>query len=252
MGKHLFVHRNYEINFIENTIAFLQKEGWLKAGTNNTVLDIGANIGMIGIALLRKKFFDKSWEFEPSPYSFRLLEKNVKQNNLEEKIRCFNIALSSENDLFEFELAEGNSGDNRVKLTSEKGKRKEQKRKTIEINANTFDHFLLEHSELSSSEIDLIWMDIQGHEGHFFKGAEQFLKKRKIACVSEFWGYGIKRAGMTQNEYCAILKSTFTNFYLYEGANFHLHEIAEIKNLFREDENPRHIESVIFVNKAQE
>lgn len=249
MGKHLFVQREFEIGFIENSIEFLRSEGWLREEINNTVLDIGANLGMIGIALVEKGFFEKAIAFEPSPNSFRLLEKNVRQNSFGEKIKCFNIALSSENTTLEFEIAADNSGDNRVKLTSENGKRREQKRDTIEIEAKTFDRFLVDHLEIDESTIDLIWLDIQGHEGHFFKGAENFLKQRKMPCVSEFWGYGIKRAGMTRNEYCAILETVFTHFYHYNGKDFELREVAEIKNLFEADENPRRIESVIFVNK---
>lgn len=249
IGKHLFVHREFEIEFIKNSIEFLRQEGWLKAGTNETVLDIGANLGMIGIAMLKKGFFKNALAFEPAPKSFRLLEKNVGQNNLEEKVKCFNIALSSENTAFEMEIASDNSGDNRVKLTDEKGKYDEQKRRTIEIEAVTFDGFLDMHPEIDREKIELIWMDIQGHEGHFFKGAEKFLNERKIPCVSEFWGYGIKRAGMTEDKYCRILKTCFTHFYRYNENKFELKEINEVKNLFEAEENPRRIESLIFVNR---
>ncbi|MGI8556536.1 MAG: FkbM family methyltransferase [Pyrinomonadaceae bacterium] len=248
MGKQLFVHREFEIKFIERSIAFLQNEGWLKKEAGKTVLDIGANLGMIGIALIKKGFFDEVLAFEPSPDSFRLLKKNIRQNNLEQKIRCFNVALSSENASFEFEIAADNSGDNRVKLTDEKGKRSEQQRKIIEVTAMTFGNFLNAHRDINDKLIDLIWLDIQGHEGHFFKGAADFLKSRKVPCVSEFWGYGIKRAGMTQDEYCVILQKTFTHFYYCGGGRFELQEINKIKNLFKTDENPRHIENVIFVN----
>lgn len=248
MGKHLFVHRNFEIEFIENSIELLRAEGWVKQGINRTALDIGANLGMIGIALINKGFFENVWAFEPSPDSFRLLEKNIRQNNLEEKIQCFNAALSSENARLKFEIAAGNSGDNRVKLTNEKGKRGEHRRKVIEVEATTFAGFLQSRQNLDENEIDLLWLDIQGHEGHFFKGAESFFKARKVPCVSEFWGYGIKRAGMTQNEYCAILKTVFTHFYHYADGKFETREIDEIVNLFEADENPRRIENVIFVN----
>ena len=50
MGKELFVRRNYEIEFIDTTIKFLREGSYLKPGKNSTVVDIGANLGMIGIA----------------------------------------------------------------------------------------------------------------------------------------------------------------------------------------------------------
>lgn len=249
MGKHLFVHRDFEIEFIENSIKFLQKEGWLKEGINQAVLDIGANLGMICIAMVRKNFFASAIAFEPTPNSFRLLKKNIEQNHLEEKIKSFNLALSSENTTLEFEIAADNSGDNRIKLTAEKGKRREQQRQAIAVEAQTFDSFLAAHREINESSIDLIWLDIQGHEGHFFEGAKRFLKSNDVPCISEFWGYGIKRAGMTQEQYCAILKTSFTHFYHYDGKSFNLKEIDAIENLFEADEDPRHIESVIFFNR---
>lgn len=247
IGKHLFVHRNYEIDFIEKAIALLREEGFLKESENNTVADVGANIGMICIGLLKKGFFKKSLAFEPSPNSFRLLRKNVRQNGFEENIRCFNYALSAENKKTKLELAKGNSGDNRIKFSDENGKMSERERETVEVETKTFDAIFDEHKNLKASDIDLLWLDIQGHEGHFFKGAKSFFSRRKVPCVSEFWGYGIKRAGMTEEEYCKIVGQIFTKFYHYSEGGFETKKISEIKDLFEPDENPRRVESVIFV-----
>ena len=248
IGKHLFVRREFEIEFIENSIRFLQSKGWLKPGINETVLDVGANLGMICIAMLGKGFFSNALAFEPAPDSFRLLKKNVSQNNLAEKIKCFNLALSSRNTTFEFEIAADNSGDNRVRMTNEKGKRSEQQRRAIEVVAQTFDDFLKNNRAIEAHKINLIWLDIQGHEGHFFEGAQNFLKRYKTPCVAEFWSYGIGRAKMKRDEYCAIVEKTFTHFYQYQSGDFEAREIGEIRNLFDADENPRRVENIILVN----
>jgi FkbM family methyltransferase len=247
IGKHLFVHRNYEIDFIEKAIGFLQSEGLLKEGVNNIVVDVGANIGMICIALVKKGFFRKALAFEPSPNTFRLLQKNVSQNAFEEKIRCFNYALSSENTRMKLELAIGNSGDNRIKFSDESGKMKEQRREEVEVQTRTFDSIFLEYHSLEAGNIDLLWLDIQGHEGHFLKGASEFFSRRKIPCISEFWGYGIKRAGMTEEEYCRVAGQIFTKFYLWDKAGFQPKKITDLKDLFEKNENPRNIYSVIFI-----
>jgi FkbM family methyltransferase len=247
IGKHLFIRRNYEIGFIKKSIEFLQNENLLNKGVNRTVVDVGANIGMIGIAMVKSGFFRQAAAFEPSPNNFRLLKKNVEQNNLGEKILCFNYALSSENKLLELELAIGNSGDNRVKTSSEKGKMKEQKREIVQVEARKFDTVLTENQNLKAAEIDMLWLDIQGHEGHFFRGAKDFFSRRKVPCISEFWGYGIKRSGMAQEEYCRVICDTFSRFYHYEDGIFRLNDISKIKDLFKAKENPRHITSVIFV-----
>ncbi|HEX8371020.1 MAG TPA: FkbM family methyltransferase [Pyrinomonadaceae bacterium] len=245
IGKHLFVRRNYELDFIKASVGFLQSEGLLKTGKNRAVVDIGANLGMICIALLRERFFEKAIAFEPSPRNFRLLRKNVAQNDLNDKIECFPLALSSENKKIEFEIDETNSGDSRVRKTVGSGELKEHKRRTVAVEAKTFDAFLRENKTIEPNEIDLFWIDIQGHEGHFFKGAQEFFRKYKIPVINEFWGYGILRSGITREEYCETVQSTFEKFYYWTENEFQVKSTTEIEKLFDRYGKPREIASII-------
>ncbi|HEX6127126.1 MAG TPA: FkbM family methyltransferase, partial [Pyrinomonadaceae bacterium] len=248
MGKHLFVHRNYEIDFIGMSLAFLKERGYLRTGKGRIAVDIGANLGMIGIAMARNDDFDRVIAFEPDPRNFRLLENNVKQNGLESRIECFQIALSSQNGEIEFELAEGNSGDSRVRQTDRVGALNEQLRRTVVVRSMTFDSFVA--GKLTASEadqIDLLWVDIQGHEGHLFSGARDFLSKRKIAVVNEFWGYGIDRSGMSREEYCAAVKEVFSEFYLLTAGGYEPKPIGDIERLFEVYNKPRAIANIILI-----
>lgn len=247
IGKHLFVRRNYELDFIKNSIEFLRDEGLLQKGKNRTVIDIGANLGMICIALLRENFFEKAVAFEPSPRNFRLLEKNVAQNDLENRIECFPLALSSEDKQIEFEIDELNSGDSRVRKTVESGAMSEHKRRTVSVRASNFDSFLRENENVAAGEIDLFWIDIQGHEGHFFKGAREFFRQHKIPVINEFWGYGIQRSGVTREEYCRTIAETFTRFYYFTENEFKVKSTAEIEKLFDRYSKPREIASIILI-----
>ncbi|HLL99665.1 MAG TPA: FkbM family methyltransferase [Pyrinomonadaceae bacterium] len=248
IGKHLFVHRNYELDFIKTSIRFLESEGFLKPGKKRAVADIGANLGMICIALLRENFFEKAIAFEPSPRNFRLLEKNVRQNNFADRIRCFPLALSSENKSIEFEIDETNSGDSRVRKTEGGGELKEHKRRLVSVEAKTFDSFLPENEAAASPrEIDLFWIDIQGHEGHFFKGARRFFQEHKVPVINEFWGYGILRSGMTREEYCRVVGETFEKFYYWTENEFQVKSTTEIEKLFDKFGKPREIASIILV-----
>ena len=56
----------------------------------------------------------------------------------------------------------------------------------------------------------LLWVDIQGHEGYLFKGARRTLA-RGMPVVSEFWPYGLRRAGFDPQSFTAIVASTFTH-----------------------------------------
>ncbi len=78
------------------------------------MLDVGANIGMICIALMLQNYFKRAIAFEPDPKNFRLLVKNVAQNGLENRIDCFPYALSSAAGEAELELSPHNSGDNHL------------------------------------------------------------------------------------------------------------------------------------------
>jgi FkbM family methyltransferase len=247
IGKHLFVRRNYELDFIKTSIGFLQNEGLLKKGKNRTVVDVGANLGMICIALLRENFFAKAIAFEPSPRNFRLLEKNVAQNDLQSRIECFPVALSSEDEQIEFEIDELNSGDSRVRKTSESGAMSEHKRRTVAVEASSFDSFLRENKRVAAGEIDLCWIDIQGHEGHFFKGAKEFFRERKIPVINEFWGYGIQRSGITREAYCQTIAETFSRFYYWTENEFKVKSTAEIEKLFDRYSQPKEIASIILV-----
>lgn len=247
IGKHLFVRRNYELDFIKTSVRFLQNEGLLKKGKNRTVVDVGANLGMICIALLREKFFDQAIAFEPSPRNFRLLEKNAAQNDFENRIRRFPLALSSEDKLIEFEIDELNSGDSRVRKTVGNEEMREHQRRTVAVEAKTFDAFLRENKNIASAEIDLCWIDIQGHEGHFFKGAKEFFRERKIPVINEFWGYGITRSGITREEYCRTIAETFSRFYYWTENEFQVKSTAEIEKLFDRYRQPREIASIILI-----
>jgi FkbM family methyltransferase len=246
IGKHLFVRRDYELEFIRDSIKFLKSENLLPK--TETVCDIGANLGMISIALLREGFFAKALAFEPAPGNFRLLRKNAAQNGFAEKMKCFQIALSSENARIEFEIAADNSGDSRVRKTSASGAMNEHRRATVAVEARTFDSFLAE-TKIDANEIDLLWIDIQGHEGHFFKGAREFFKARKIPVVNEFWGYGINRSGMSPEEYCLAVAENFSKFYLLTDDGFRLQSITEIKKLFERYKHPREIANIILINE---
>lgn len=156
------------------------------------------------------------------------------------------VALSSEDGEVLFELAEENSGDSRVRKTTEIGKMNEENREAVGVRAARFDTFLSE-TKVEPNEIDLLWIDIQGHDGHFLKGARDFFRPHKVPVISEFWGYGIDRSGMSRREYCEIITSTFTQFYHFVEGVFHLRPISEIDQLFEKYISPREIGSIILI-----
>jgi FkbM family methyltransferase len=253
VGKTLYAKRSYESEMICNSIGILKKEGYLSDSNKGTVIDIGANIGMICIALLKHHFFEQAIAFEPEPNNFRLLVKNVAQNNLSDKIDCLNYALSSSRHTSNdteiagvLELSQFNSGDHRVRYNDERGFYQEENRKTINVKVDTLDNIFSKNSNLNSEEVSLIWMDIQGHEGYFFDGAQNLLS-RKIPVISEFWNYGIIRSGMSLSEYKQIVTKNFSHFYDISANTYAKSSIGDIDKLFDIYDTPKKVGSVIFV-----
>ncbi len=64
------------------------------------LLDIGAHIGKYSI--LYSDFYDKIYAFEPEPDKFEYLKKNVKLNNLENKVMPLNLSVADKNEFMDF------------------------------------------------------------------------------------------------------------------------------------------------------
>lgn len=98
----------FEILYLFREI-FMRNQYHFKCDTPSPkIIDGGANIGM---ALL---FFKKNYPhsqvmaFEPNPVSFRFLERNVRQNNLQ-GVEVFNSGLSGKEGVIDFHIDKSNS-----------------------------------------------------------------------------------------------------------------------------------------------
>jgi FkbM family methyltransferase len=239
IGKYLYVKRSHEADLFERVFQMLRREGRLgELPSKKCLLNVGANIGMTAIGLVKQGRFDRAIAFEPTPDSYRLLVHNVNQNGLGDRIQSFPFALSSQDGELELEISPDNSGDNRIRQIRAPGFFAEEKRRTVPISVKTLDSFLAEHPQIAEEPIGLIWVDIQGHEGCFFRGAREFLR-RGIPVVIEFWPYGIGRSGMSEREFCEILSESFSRFYVFGAEPEHEFPIGDASRLFRMYAGPR-------------
>ena len=245
-GKYLYVRRGFEINTLHETMALLRKEGYLDETGKGIVLDVGANLGMLCIPLVKQGYFRRAIAFEPAPETYRLLAHNISQNNLRERIDCFNYALSSVAGELELELSKDNSGDHRIRYNNKQGAFQEHRRRTIPVTGLTLDQFFAENPDLKKDDVKVIWLDIQGHEGHFFEGAKRSLRPG-MAVISEFWPYAIARSGLSRSDYLRIVSNLFTHFYHPGAGNYDKRPIAEIDALFDLYSGPKQMCTVILV-----
>jgi FkbM family methyltransferase len=248
IGKYLFVRRSYESDTIKDAMDLLRRENFLSDNTRNTVIDVGANLGMITISLLRAGYFERAAAFEPAPNSFRLLEHNVRQNGLHDRVHTYRYALSSAEGKLELELSKDNSGDHRIRHARSPGFFREEKRRTLEVPATTLDRVFESHSELHREEVGLVWLDIQGHEGWFLDGARHILADR-IPVVSELWPYAILRSGMSREQFCQILSDLFTHFCRLPSEGRQEQSISDVRDVFDAFKGPREMCQIVLVNR---
>ena len=169
------------------------------------ILDVGANIGTIGIFGISQGLFKKCISFEPDPHNFMLLEANVLINRLNNKFELKNVALSDKvSDYLEFELSDYNYGDHRVRIQKKKGLDNEENRQVIRVKTNTIDN-LLDGYDLSEA---FLFMDTQGYEGQVLSGAKNLIKSC-VPIVTEFQPYLLNRLNGIEMFYEVLANSDY-------------------------------------------
>jgi FkbM family methyltransferase len=152
---------------------------------NDTVLDVGANIGYYTLILARLVGpRGRVFSFEPDPGNFALLKKNVEANGYKNVV-LVNAALSDQPATLKLYLSEENRGDHRIYPSDDQ-------RRAIQIPAITVDDYFAGLSD----EIAFIKMDVQGAEAKVLTGMKRLLEETpKCQMLFEFWPKGISDAG---------------------------------------------------------
>ncbi|MEJ2147563.1 MAG: FkbM family methyltransferase [Acidobacteriota bacterium] len=247
LGKTLFVDREYELDVLELVFSILSELGYSPDPSSSIFLDVGANIGMTTTSVMKRNAFARAFAFEPDPYNYSLLIRNLEQNDLMTRVEAFNFGLSSKAQARELELSTDNFGDHRIRGIEREGFFREDKRKTVHVSVKPLDSVL---SDSIARDISLIWVDIQGHEGHFFKGARETLLASCSPVLSEFWPYGLQRSGTGQDEYCRLISELFTHYInLTGGRRGQLEKIASFEHWFSVFRTPREMGSFLFLRR---
>jgi len=129
-------------------------------------LDIGANVGIF--SLIASQTFDEVFSFEPNPETYKILENNIKIN-LNKNITAYNIGLSNQNSTMELYVNPLNNGGASLnkfnqKITQEGVGYDWDK---VDVQVGILDDIFI----LKNKRIDLIKIDVEGHELLVLKGA---------------------------------------------------------------------------------
>ncbi len=251
IGKSLYCNGHFELDFMLNAMTFLRSIQKCPPKGKGTILDVGANIGITSVGMLHTGEMEKAIAIEPEPRNFSLLQRNVLLNGLTEKVVCLPFAASHEKGKVSFELSENNGGDHRVRMDSHSIDSDsvelyhESARRFITVQSDTLENLLANLPQSFTQDIALFWIDVQGYEGYAFMGAKSVLSKR-IPVVSEIWPYAIKRAGMTQEQFCNIAKSIWSDYWVWRRSKFVRYPIDTLYILFDELGCDEQQDNVIF------
>ena len=173
-------------------------------------VDIGANIGSYSILAASKGA--KVIAIEPIPSTFEILKKNILFNNLNHRVKFFNIAISDKNEKLNF----SNDLDalNHVLLKDE-----------CYLNQISVCAFKL--NEILEGKIPkFIKIDVEGFETNIIKGAEHIFAHKDLKClIIELVGGG-KNYGFDENILHQKLLNYGFNTYSYIP---HLKKLINLK-----------------------
>ena len=142
--------------------------------SNPVVMDIGANIGNHALAFSTAA--NHVLAFEPLPTVFSLLEKNIRNNNID-NIQAFPFALSDvEEQATIYMVREGNVG-------ASSFDKREGGVDAVMVNKKIGDEVL---AEVGIKKLDLIKLDVEAHEAFVLRGLKRTLEQHKPIITMEW------------------------------------------------------------------
>jgi FkbM family methyltransferase len=159
---------------------------WATASKSaKVVLDVGANAGIYSLAALAVQPHAVVHAFEPTPEIAARLRATADLNRLE-KLYVHEFAVLQENGCAALNRYRGDLGNNEGMnfVTTSPGHPGAER-----VQAVSLDQFCQEHS---IDQVDLLKLDVQGHEYSALKGAEQLIRAGRVRTIFMELNWGAK------------------------------------------------------------
>ncbi len=169
-----------------------------------TVVDVGAMIGYYTLICARRVGSrGRVFAFEPDPDNFEILRRNIKINGLSNVV-SEQFAASDRSGPSQLYRSWDNNGDHRSFDVGDG-------RKVVEVQAIELDEYFRERADL----VDLVKLDVQGHEWAVVRGMSSLLKRNEqVLVMTEYSPLLLTQSGFGHEEYLRLL--TGMGFALYE------------------------------------
>jgi FkbM family methyltransferase len=244
VGKDLYCARQWELGLMRDALATLRALGACPPRGQGTIVDIGANTGVTSIGMLYTGELRRAIAIEPEPRNLALLQQNVRQNGLEERILCLPYAVSDRAGEVVLAVAPRDSGAHHV--VADKTPPDEPSDQQVSVHSERLGNLLAALPADRTDDIAVIWIDIEGHEGYVFAGAREYLSQG-VPVVSELYPWAMARAGMSPQEYCEIARSIWSSYWVRRGKRFVRYPTLVLDTLFEElGSEPLRLVNVIY------
>jgi len=207
----------------------------LKIFSAPTVLDIGANIGLMSLNLCHYLKNSVIYAIEPGPMQFNYLFQNIKRNGLQKRIIPFNIALSSSSGPIDFHThaAKDSSGDG-ILDTGRAGLSK-----VIKVDSMTLDEWW---DKQKQPPIHFIKLDTEGAELQILNFATRLIRKYRPPILIEICYLNYEKYGLQFEDYLNALDNLdYSLFDLKERDHINLANFNSYKDHFYYLANPNSI-----------
>ena len=207
LDKIIFYKNGYE----EKQIKFLSE--WIRKNKANIFIDIGENFGIYSLRISKLFKMLRIIAFEPVLTTFNKLRMNIKINNLEKKIRTFNIGLSNTNGLKRMVALKRRdyiqSGGFSFNIPKEK------------VSNEIITQY---HQSITGDKVlkfkkkkIVIKIDVEGYENKVLLGIKNLLKNNKILLQIEIFNNNFKKINKLLLKYNFKLINKFhkTSDYFY-------------------------------------
>ncbi len=166
----MYIEGKFDYSILKNSLRLLGKKN-----SKTTLVNVGAHIGTTCIPAIKNQNFKNLIAFEPVKKSFRFLKANILLNEIEDKTKIYNLAISNKKTKLHLSARYKNN-EASIRVIKKKEKNSET------VQSDILDNYTKNLNKNNS----LIFIDAEGHEPYILLGAKKTIKK-KIPIVMEFF-----------------------------------------------------------------
>lgn len=218
--RQIFLRGVYEKNTIRHVLKNLKK--------TDTFVDVGTNIGAYTLNISKHLTAGKVISFEPSPKALSFLEENIELNSFT-NITVVKKGLSNKKETATLYFPS---------LTTASINKFQDSDQKSEIELTTLDDYCEENGV---ENIDILKIDIEGHEFKCLEGARRIIEKSKTMMLIMEIDDNCVNVGMEKKELFDYVVAMGFRAFLPKGYPLGMKEIEMI--------DPTHKDNIIFIKK---